>query len=456
MNVRYWTEEEIHKAKELYKQGNNYSDIGRILERNSGSVRGKLISLGIANSGKKRSKEYKYKIGECVNSSLKIMKQTRKNGSRAYIVQSLIYPDAPSYTITEYHLKEGSKCAYLSNQRVFEGNSLWGEIKYRKYIVNVEEAKTIAPHSNKKIRFKCPDCNREKYMTPSKLLEYGIACPFCSKGISFSELFFQAYLEVKNINYRSQVMFNNSLHRIDFKISLNSQTIFVETHGIQHFDRRSEWYETTKESDIIKRKWCKENNYELIELDCRKSSFKYITNSINECSTLPNIDGNELLQIQKIVRSNKRYPVSKIKDMYISKKMSTCDIGKELGLSPITIRDILRKNNINIRSSVEQRRGLILDEKIVVEDYKSDTLTVQEIKDKYNISYNTLRNLLKKNDIECKKHKKMVRCVDTGKIYESGYAAMKETGISNKYISEVCRGKQRMAGGYKWEFVNNK
>ena len=45
--------------------------------------------------------------------------------------------------------------------------------------------------------------------------------------------------------------------------------------------------------------------------------------------------------------------------------------------------------------------------------------------------------------------------VDTGNKYTSLKMAEKETGINKMCISNVCRGKQKTAGGYHWKFLNN-
>lgn len=50
---------------------------------------------------------------------------------------------------------------------------------------------------------------------------------------------------------------------------------------------------------------------------------------------------------------------------------------------------------------------------------------------------------------------KAVINIDTGKKYDSLKIAEKETGINKTCIGNVCRGKQKTAGGYHWQFVNN-
>ena len=55
-------------------------------------------------------------------------------------------------------------------------------------------------------------------------------------------------------------------------------------------------------------------------------------------------------------------------------------------------------------------------------------------------------------DDKTSKRKKVI-CIETQIIYESVTHASKETGIHNASISKACNGKQTSAGGYHWKFV---
>lgn len=47
---------------------------------------------------------------------------------------------------------------------------------------------------------------------------------------------------------------------------------------------------------------------------------------------------------------------------------------------------------------------------------------------------------------------KAVVNLDTGKVYDSILEAEKELGINRACIGNVCRGKQKKAGGYRWTY----
>lgn len=50
-------------------------------------------------------------------------------------------------------------------------------------------------------------------------------------------------------------------------------------------------------------------------------------------------------------------------------------------------------------------------------------------------------------------HAKIVICVDTKQVYETGVAAERETGVTRKNISLCCLGKNKSAGGFEWKFA---
>lgn len=52
------------------------------------------------------------------------------------------------------------------------------------------------------------------------------------------------------------------------------------------------------------------------------------------------------------------------------------------------------------------------------------------------------------------KRGKQVRCIDTNIVYCSIAEASRETGVDSNGISRCCMGKQNIAGGYHWEYVD--
>ena len=54
------------------------------------------------------------------------------------------------------------------------------------------------------------------------------------------------------------------------------------------------------------------------------------------------------------------------------------------------------------------------------------------------------------------KTRKKVRCIETGIIYDGLHVAEKQTGIRHQNICQCCKNPNRTAGGYHWEYYNNK
>lgn len=50
----------------------------------------------------------------------------------------------------------------------------------------------------------------------------------------------------------------------------------------------------------------------------------------------------------------------------------------------------------------------------------------------------------------------MVKCIETGIVYESIIEAEKQTKINHSCIGGACHGKYKTAGGYHWEYVSDK
>ena len=50
--------------------------------------------------------------------------------------------------------------------------------------------------------------------------------------------------------------------------------------------------------------------------------------------------------------------------------------------------------------------------------------------------------------VEADRRAKPVRCVETGEVYRSQWAAERATGFCG--VHKACRGRQRTCGGYHW------
>lgn len=355
-----------------------------------------------------KKSNYKYQVGEIVNGTLKIVSQTKKGkrNFKSYEVQSLIYPDAPNYTVFESSLLNGSGCAYKSSHRIYEGNSLYSIESLRPYIVDAEEAKTISKGSSKyKIKVKCTECQNEKLMTPSRLSTRGYFCELCDRGNSYPENFFKSYLKVKGIKYEYQKVFKDLPNR-RFDFYLPESNTIIETHGIQHYQESGNWdFKETQKSDKIKKEYCQKHNIKLIIINSSKSNFQFMKKAINKTEELEPIQDTEVNLILQDIEEIRNYPVKKIIRMYKEGK-STTSIGRELNIQQRTIFNILKKHNINTTK------------------------------------------------------KQRVRCRTTGEEFESIVEAQKKYHAPN--ISTACKSRKSFSGRHpetnmklKWEYIED-
>lgn len=494
-----WTEEEIEIAKELYNNELNFREIGERINRSSSSTRNMLVKLGVAKPG--RRTEHYYNVGDTVN-GLKIVKHIRMKGNyKGYEVQSMAYPDEPTYSIDESALKRGIGDSYVSNYRVVEENSLYSIKHIRKNIIDVEQAKSIAPHAEKYIMFKCEKGCSTKKMKPANLLKYGFSCGVCSRNLPYGQLAFSQYNKYFKLGFESEkVLPGLPSRRVDFINWDNGY--WVEIQGVQHTDKNNTWYESAHGQDLEKRAFAENNTqYKLIEIDMRISSWNYFKEQINKCEYLPSIDSNAEIAILKLIEKNGKYPIKEIIELYTVEMKSTLYIAELFKVHGATIRNILRKAHIEIRSgsdamlkdkvlndddiiklyergqsrkciakkyevsdSVIKRileendieiRGTkkIINEEELINLYKKGYTTTQ-LGTKYKVNYTTISNILKSHDVDRRKGK-AVRCIETDVTYPSAREATKLTGIPYKAISAVCsiNNPRKTAGGYTWEFV---
>lgn len=419
MGGKRWSEEELNDLKQMNENNIPLKTMAKELGRTEYAVQNKLnFGLGILLKNSKKNFNHIYEVGEEVN-GMKIIKQIRSSDRRSsiksYIVESLAFPEAPHYEISESNIRQSKRCAYSRGIRIFEGNSLYSITRIRNNIIDIEYAKKIAPNHSNLVLFKCENkkCGHTRKMKPSVLVKNGFACPICSKGVSYPENMFISYVKAKNIPYEYQVKFEDSLRRIDFKIFIDGTPYFVECNGLQHYENIG-WkdaYVKTKESDKIKLQYANSVNTRLIELDCRESTFEFIKKQINNNEYLPNIKKEDELLMLKIMSNNERFPIVEIVEKYTVKKIPIAKISEELRVSTCTIARILSNQKIELRGNT-----------------------------------------------------KKVKCIETGHVFMSVKDANLWCGLT-KYsglIGRVCKGERQYGGKHpitgeklRWEYVDN-
>lgn len=346
----------------------------------------------------KRFNKHRYAVGEIVN-GLEILEHTyvkdaRNNNALAYKVKCVV--TKKEYVQTQFNMSYGYGSKYLAGNQVWEDNWLYNEKHLHKFIKNPEDLKKVSIASDKKILCVCPNCKAEKYIIANSLYRYGLSCDNCRPTMSYPERFMKAYLQVKNIEFIYQYRTGDIRRFIDFY--LPQLNIAIETHGGQHYENHANswWAKNAKivvESDNYKRQYCKENNIKLVELDCRKSYFNYIKDSVNN-TELP---------------------------------------------------DILPEDEKLIKIEISSTR-FNSDELKILEDYKAGKSS-NSISKKYGVHIKTVTNIARRHGVYKNRDRhKRVKCINTGKIYDSIADASRDLGIPATSISNYLNGKKKYAG----------
>ncbi len=127
----------------------------------------------------------------------------------------------------------------------------------------------------KKCLFKCKICGNEWWAKPNNIL-FGKGCPKCK--VSKGEKKIIQILNAKNINYQTQKTFEKCKHEklLPFDFYIPSLNMCIEYDGIQHFEpctfggismeQAIEKLKSCQFRDMIKTKYCLENNITLIRI----------------------------------------------------------------------------------------------------------------------------------------------------------------------------------------------
>lgn len=147
-------------------------------------------------------------------------------------------------------------------------------------IFSIEKYKSLLPHnlilldvsyngSNKHHKHKCLDCLNEFKTKPNYIIHMNTNCPICSK--SKGERIIIDFLNRNGFRYELEYKVNISDKRLRFDFYLTDFNMFIEYDGIQHFEPikifgGEEYYRKQIEYDILKDRWCFENNKRILRI----------------------------------------------------------------------------------------------------------------------------------------------------------------------------------------------
>lgn len=358
--------------------------------------------------------------------------------------------------------------------------------------VLIEDAKKYSHGSGQRIKVKCPNCGKEKKISPSEIYVYKSICCTCGDGISYPEKLVMSLLNQLNINYvKEYSSYWTDNKRYDFYFKLDNKKHIIETHGGQHYNKSNGYmkdFEFQQYNDKYKKELALNNGVDYyIELDCRESNLEWIKNSIinSELNNIFNLSNIDWLKCEEFALSNRVKEVCdywRLHNEINNEGLTTDNLASIFNITKPSICSYLNKGNklgwcnyITLKSKADNNI------EIVKNMLYNGEYNMEHIKDTINVSRETLRNYLKtilsKEDFEkIKKYnsenrlnkkpkykKTPVICVNTGEIFESIKIACDKYNIkSTGNLHSCCKGTRNYCGTnletgekLKWKFYNN-
>lgn len=353
--------------------------------------------------------------------------------------------------IVKLRTGQNQRCPYCKGARVLKGfNDLWTTHPYiAKLLKNKQRGYEINAGSHKKEDFQCEHCGFEKKVIVQSAVNQGFSCPRCSDGVSYPEKFVLELLNQLSIDFEFQKTFywSKNISHINPKLSgdkrydfyIPFQNTIIEAHGEQHLKQgtrkgiKIRTLEEEQENDRLKEEFAVKNGIEnYIVLDCSKSELEYIKNSIllSGLSTMFNLEHIDWLKCHEAACH--------------SLVKTACDLWNQ-GNKVIEISGIIKLHRKTITEYLKQ--GKILG--------WCDYDTKEEMR---------LNSIANGKAIGKKLAKEVVQLTLDGEFikYWGSMAQVQQVlGISHSAITNVCKGRNKYAGGFRWmykeeyEAINN-
>jgi hypothetical protein len=368
-------------------------------------------------------------------------------------------------------------------------------------LVIKEDAYNNTHASRNEVAFRCNECNHVFYKKIVNATRYdnGLSCPHCSDGISYPEKFMKSLLVQLEVGFEHQKMFEgwfeNGVKKY-YDFYLKKLNCIIEVHGRQHYEEtfermggRVRSLEEEQQNDRDKKAKALEKGIDeelYIVVDARESKIDHLRNSIlnsriGELFDLSNVDWN------KCHKDAFKSLVKTVCDEWYNGNRSSKQIAKKLSLDKCTVIKYLKQGseigwcdyNANNERNVRAVVQLSLEGEFIKE-FESMEKACKEvgISSKGNIStactgkyshaggyrwmYKEVYENLTEEDklnlrstkVELVHKKREVYQLDENlnliNMFESIAEARRQTGV--RKVGEVCNGKRKVAGGYKWMF----
>jgi hypothetical protein len=333
-----------------------------------------------------------------------------------------------------YSRNVGVGCPYCASRQILIGfNDMWTiNPNMASMLVSPDDGFKYMQSSNKRTDWKCIDCNTSiKNKSPANVFRQGISCPVCSDGISYPQKLIGAMLSNLRVEFKPEKTFSWSKRR-RYDFYLPDYNCIIEAHGMQHYKEVTGMFGLTtlkeeEDNDSLKRELAKNNNIQYyVELDCRKSDLKYITDSVSQSEL------KEILQLDDINWEVVGQRAIK------SKIVEACEV-YELQKDNLTSKNISVILGIGYHTLLKY---LKLGSEVGLCDFK-------------------VNNMLSKANSQKQKFRKVVQLSLTGKFIKefssikSAASSLKVDGIENAKLSSNLKGTTKQSYGFIWMYTED-
>lgn len=298
---------------------------------------------------------------------------------------------------------------------------------------NVPYTHTVT--SKHKVDFICPYCGMEvKNKIISNVCHYNkVVCPNCGDGISYPERFLSNLLTICGVDFEFHKIFLWSNGR-EYDFYIKPLNMIIETHGKQHYTNTwssgadKKYAMPIQDNDVYKEELASAHGIKhYVILDCQKSDYMYIENSIKSSILVDYFDFSNIDWRDIGVKSSKSIFMNVI-ESYLAGicREDTIDMfkisdytyhrylrkAKKLGLIDRIIRQPRKITSTKTTAIGRQREGRVNSNELTPREIQVCSLAVQDLEFKeiaqiLGVAYTTVvtykENSYKKLNVHNKK-----------------------------------------------------
>ena len=284
LHVKYVPSENKTKVAVSYNTRTQVIQVGNLYR----------VKLNFITTGENKYIVHQVKEGDIIKNCeiLKIIEDLSSTEFYVYNIKEEVYGKVYKQSFLKYKTDN-----YVPHGTIPQSKMLYHKKHIHRYVKNKTDLYNYKHTSRKMITTKCPNCSREKDIRIADLLKDNYSCQCSKQYSSFGERLTQSYLDIMGIDYIREYSFKD-LGRKRFDFYLPDYNTVLEVHGIQHYKEVTGYmnHKKTKQSDTIKKKYCKENGIHYIEVDARKSTFKHILSNLDKVFKSYQVDRDKVIE----------------------------------------------------------------------------------------------------------------------------------------------------------------